>query len=51
MNPKKVTLSDSEYEEISKEKSYFAKARERFKNEYGSCPILVADWRLKKGAQ
>ena len=38
-------------EDISKEKSYFAKARERFKNEYGSCPILVSDWRLKKDAQ
>lgn len=38
-------------EDISKEKGYFTNARERFKAEYGSCPILVADWRLKKGAQ
>lgn len=39
-------------EDISKEKGYFAKARERFKREYGSCPILVADWKLKEeGAQ
>ena len=37
-------------EDISKEKSYFAAARARFKAEFGSCPILVSDWRLKKGA-
>lgn len=37
-------------EDISKEKGYFAKARMRFKEEFGSCPILVSDWRLKKGA-
>ena len=37
-------------EDISKEKGYFAAARARFKSEFGSCPILVSDWRLKKGA-
>lgn len=36
-------------EDISKEKGYFAAARKRFKEEFGSCPILVSDWRLKKG--
>ena len=38
-------------EDISKEKGYFKKARDRFKEEFGEAPILVADWRLKKGAQ
>ena len=37
-------------EDISREQGYFKKARERFKNEFGEAPILVADWRLKKGA-
>ena len=35
-------------EDISKEKEYFKKARQRFKDEFGQAPILVSDWRLKK---
>ena len=38
-------------EDISKEKKFFANARHRFKEEYGSVPILVSDWRLKAAAQ
>lgn len=38
-------------EDISKEKGYFANARFRIKQEYGSFPILVSDWRLKAATQ
>lgn len=34
-------------EDISKEKSYFEKARERFKEKYGENPILVQKWKVK----
>ena len=37
-------------EDISKEKGYFKKARDRFIAEFGDFAILVSDWRLKKGA-
>ena len=37
-------------EDVSKEKGYFKKARDRFMSEFGDMPILVSDWRLKKGA-
>lgn len=37
-------------EDISKEKGYFKNARTRFKEEYGSTPILVESWRVKKAA-
>lgn len=35
-------------EDISKEKGYFKNARTRFKQEYGSTPILVESWRVKR---
>ena len=35
-------------EDISREQGYFKRARERFIDEFGSCAILVADWRLKR---
>lgn len=35
-------------EDITKEKGYFKNARARFKEEYGSTPILVESWRVKK---
>lgn len=38
-------------EDISQEKKFFANARARFKEEFGSTPILVADWRLKAEVQ
>ena len=37
-------------EDISKEKGFFKNARTRFKEEYGSTPILVESWRVKKTA-
>ena len=37
----------AEGEDISKEKSYFMKARMRFKEEFGDTAILISDWRLK----
>ena len=37
-------------EDISKEKGYFKNARTRFKEEFGSTPILVESWRVKKAA-
>lgn len=37
-------------EDVSKEKGYFKKARDRFLEEFGDFAILVSDWRLKKGA-
>lgn len=40
----------AEGEDISKEKGYFKAARDRFVTEFGDYAILVADWRLKKGA-
>lgn len=33
--------------DISKEKSYFAAARKRFKEKYGECPILVESWKVR----
>ena len=33
--------------DISKEKSYFAAARARFKEKYGECPILVESWKVR----
>lgn len=38
-------------EDISKELSYFAIARQRFKEKYGEAPILVQKWRVKAAAQ
>ena len=35
-------------EDISKEKGYFKNARTRFKKEFGSTPILVESWRVKR---
>lgn len=35
-------------EDISKEKGFFKNARARFKEEYGSTPILIESWRVKK---
>ena len=34
-------------EDISEEKSYYKRAMERFKKEYGCIPVLVKNWRLK----
>lgn len=34
-------------EDISKEKSYFAAARARFKDKYRECPILVESWKVR----
>lgn len=35
-------------EDISKEKEYYKNALERFKAKYGSTPILVGKWKVKK---
>ena len=35
--------------DISKEKQFFANARNRFKEKYGEFPILVKSWKLKCG--
>lgn len=35
-------------EDVSKEKSYYKNALERFKVEVGGIPVLVKEWRLKK---
>lgn len=35
-------------EDVSKEKSYYKNALERFKVEVGEIPVLVKEWRLKK---
>ena len=40
----------AEGEDISKEKNAYKKAQDRFKQIYGSIPVRVAEWRLKKGA-
>ena len=40
----------AEGEDISKEKEYFKRARDRFVAEFGDFTILVADWRLRKSA-
>lgn len=34
-------------EDISKEKSYYKRAMERFREKYGTIPVLVKNWRLK----
>lgn len=34
-------------EDISEEKSYYKRAMERFKKEYGCIPVLVKNWRLR----
>ena len=34
-------------QDISKEKGYYKKALERFKEEHGDIPILVKEWKLK----
>lgn len=42
----------AEGEDISKEKNAYKKAQDRFKQIYGSIPVRVAEWRLKrKGAE
>lgn len=33
-------------EDISQEQNYFARARRRFKEKYGGCPIPVVSWRV-----
>lgn len=38
----------AEGEDISKEISYFTKARDRFKEKYHFTPLLVKEWRLKR---
>lgn len=35
-------------EDISKEKSYYKNAVERFKEEFGEIPVLVKEWRLRR---
>lgn len=35
-------------EDVSKEKGYYKKALDRFKEKYGSTPILVSKWKVKK---
>lgn len=35
-------------EDVSKEQSYYKKAKERFEEKYGGIPILVSEWRLKR---
>lgn len=35
-------------QDISKEKSYYKKAMERFKEEYKDIPVLVKEWKLKR---
>lgn len=38
-------------EDITKEKNSYKKAQKRFKEIYGTIPVKVPEWRLKKGAQ
>lgn len=40
----------AEGEDISKEISFYKKAKDRFMEEFGDIPVRLADWRLKKGA-
>lgn len=37
-------------EDITKEKNAYKKAQQRFKEKYGTIPVRVTNWRLKKGA-
>ena len=38
-------------EDITEEKTYFQKALERFKLEYGEIPVLVKEWKVKDGEE
>jgi hypothetical protein len=38
----------AEGEDISKEISFYKKAQDRFKQEFGDIPVRLADWRLKR---
>lgn len=38
-------------EDITKEKNSYKKAQKRFKEIYGTIPVKVPEWRLKKGAR
>ena len=40
----------AEGEDITKEKNAYKRAQQRFKELYGTIPVKVPEWRLKKGA-